>query len=377
MTHSMYLGAFEGEIVDRDSAVENLVLRAAEAVDENLLHDTASRYPLGPILSNTDLGFNALLILANSTAPVGILKRVLFVDTLANYGAKLTSPQRSAIFNVLASTRQHDLFMAIVRRFVPKPHLDTDYNLLRAVMNNDPELVRRLIIGDGLALRSGSVRVVVPQGVDVNAHGGKELCEALVRGYAEIVHVLRSHGAEPNAEAIRFLAKSASEELVRAMIEPRGKFRWIGDVLTIASSIASRQWVVTLVAPFVKDKHRVLNALTQCVIHGERSAISTLAHRARRLGITDIDEILNEHLVSMSCVGNVKGVRALLSLGANPNYDNAHALELAVRFRNAEIIKLLTDAGANVDFLGKFVHHPPNPEGVSECSRYTRPVSTH
>lgn len=322
--------------------LERRLLRAAEEADEIALREISILYPLRSVLPGSDLGARALIALARSPAPRGTSRRAEFAHALANAGAKLKK-LHSQVFDAAADSGDYDLFMALVKLFVRDPRLDCDRNLLRAVRRDDPELVRRVIVGDGTEQ--------TPTGAGVNAHGGMELLEALQRGCAPVVRVLRQFGAEPDDKGREFVALRAGEELVRAMIDPWGPFHGIGGALLLASNRRSREWAVPLLAPLTNSRDCVVNALTSAAQWRFCTAVRALTHRARCLRVRDLREILSEHLLSAALFGHVDVAQVLLDEGADPNYAGGQALWNAYRFSHVPMILLLIRRGANPDLL--------------------------
>ena len=238
------------------------------------------------------------------------------------------------------------------------------------------------------------VELLINHGADVNkqgnfryAHGFSPLSMAVVRGYVDIVDILLTAGANPNAKydasrgPIYILALAKDPDIFTRLLSAGAYPGTVGITPLMVAAMLNdtdgmRQLLAEGMNPDAIDKSGNHTALRYAIQTGNYNIASMLlqagadpnlqyspAHFEVSPLVITRSEALSLAIESLCCtvlfdavsMGNTEAITLLLSYNANPNLQNNSGftpLHLAAHLGNSAAIELLLDAGVDPNIKG-------------------------
>ncbi|KAF7134067.1 hypothetical protein CNMCM5793_005696 [Aspergillus hiratsukae] len=229
-------------------------------------------------------------------------------------------------------------------------HQSQVYAVWRGLFGEDRWISRKIPTPLYFASLSGlqhTVRLLLEEGADVNAEGGRFHCPLMAacsQGHKAIVRLLLDKGATFKVQGDLYdnhLVRACSfghAEVVQLLIER------CADINTPVSGLS--------VAP---------NALQVASCRGDEHIVQLLLDSGVDVNAPIVGSPYHSVLEAASSQGSKEIVQLLLNKGANPNGPGVHdktPLLAASRKGHREIVELLLDHGADIDFPGKHYDTP-------------------
>ncbi|KAH7019752.1 ankyrin repeat-containing domain protein [Ilyonectria destructans] len=214
------------------------------------------------------------------------------------------------------------------------------------------------------------VEWLLAKGAEVSSREGQlgsALGAAAFHGHANVVECLLEHGADPNladsefGNVLQVAALGGSIEAVKQLLDAGAVVNALGGAYNTALVAATSKEHHDVVALLIKNgadtsigSHEHGSSLYQAALVGDTSTVMTLLGAG-----ADINELQDSDgtaLYAASLRGSVPLVELLLRKGADVNKGGrgefGYPISVAAAGGHAQVVRILTEAGAEVNVLG-------------------------
>lgn len=214
------------------------------------------------------------------------------------------------------------------------------------------------------------VEWLLAKGAEVSSREGQlgsALGAAAFHGHANVVECLLKHGADPNladsefGNVLQVAALGGSIEAVKQLLDAGAVVNALGGAYNTALVAATSKEHHDVVALLIKNgadtsigSHEHGSSLYQAALVGDTSTVMTLLGAG-----ADINELQDSDgtaLYAASLRGSVPLVELLLRKGADVNKGGrgefGYPVSVAAAGGHAQVVRILTEAGAEVNVLG-------------------------
>lgn len=185
------------------------------------------------------------------------------------------------------------------------------------------------------------VELLLGAGVNPNAYGSLSLFLAVERGYTEIVRMLLKWGVDPrarNSEALYFAVQKRYPEIVKILLNAGAELH--AEILCLGVIGGDEKMINILLSPEIQNVESIV------LVGFERNPEKVVAKLLE--GGADPNAYDSQALFSAIEGGHIDIVKILLEAGANPNTRNLKFLYLAVERGYTEIVKIVLGTADDV-----------------------------